>query len=552
MVTLVVTPGGGSVATAAGGGFAPPAIGKFDVISGGVTEYRNLIDAIRRQSSSDTRLNRPVTPQPKPDSTDARGYFSVELQASTNCVVELVIRRSDLYLMGWYRTKGNTYFSFKPDNGLKLYGFARDSKTTQKSLGKSYSYQDLGYPAEKRAQLDLGGGMLKNALESLCEDPAALEAYYKHAVVIIEMALEAARLQPLYEHLVHHYDEYAPPGAGLVELQNNWGALSGRAWQELNSSNNSGLPPLRVSDGYVYTALTDILAALMVVHHLNCDRNAWRTTTAVSAADDCSVAGGRFLVTVTQVSFENPGDAGPDLEPYGVIEVHSDKHWPMVVWEQGNQDIPHVNNVFPDARLVVDSASGPICFEATVRESDQTNGDDNLTSTVNFACGTGGTITFSGPDGNVYLYYSVQRLVRACLSWIAVPTCDVAGRDYLYHVTTISFVNPGEGGDPEPYGIVGVDPGRAGPFRAIWDQPHSSHVPTVPVGFVVPEVPAPTRVNVDARPCFYLDVQEHDNNPDDRLAPVGTFCGDERHLVATQDDNQVQLVYDFYEVLSGP
>ncbi|EEP74218.1 hypothetical protein MCAG_04545 [Micromonospora sp. ATCC 39149] len=545
----VVAPPPAAATTTVTGTVAKPAVGTFDLDKYGVKAYEDLITLIRVQNQQ-LSANTPVTPAPTASDADPAGYFSVALVAGGRRI-ELVIRRDDLYLVGWYQADqdragdADVYFRFRHDRSGSPYDFRRTTRTRIVDLTFTGSYLDLGYPAEKRKALNLGGGALIKALQLLSGTNG--QQPNEALVVTIQMVLEAARFHPLFEHLREHWDEWGAPPPALVDLQNNWGDLSQDWWR----GQDARVAITVTYAGMIFKAVADILTVVAVLHYKNCGRKPFAAAAAAAENEACPPTGGRFLVTVEELVFDNPGDAGSDFEPYGSVSLVDGQGTPIrTAWQQADHDIPHVVRVpLTDARAVVDSETGVFCFHASVRESDSSNGDDDLSSQVSDVCGTGGVGTFRGDDGTVTIYYAVQRLVRPCLSWATSIPCQTSPYQYLYHVTRVDFGNPGDAGDPEPYGFIKVKPG-GGSAYSLWEQ--SSDNPPTMSHWIPPTVLAPLRVGSSAQPCFYVNVEESDSSGrNDWLTPFGTFCGDESHLRLTEGENWVEIHYEFLQLIPG-
>ncbi|MFC8907057.1 ribosome-inactivating family protein, partial [Micromonospora sp. NPDC057140] len=229
----VIAPPPAAPTTTVNGTVSKPAVGTFDLDKDGVRAYENLIMLIRVQSQQRS-ANTPVTPAPPASDADPAGYFSVALVAGGRRI-ELVIRRDDLYLVGWYQAdrdragNADVYYRFRHDRGGSPYDFRRTTQTRIVDLTFTASYLDLGYAAEKRKALNLGGGALIKALQLLSGTNG--QQPNEAVVVTIQMILEAARFHPLFEHLREHWDEWGAPPPALVDLQNNWGDLSQDWWR---------------------------------------------------------------------------------------------------------------------------------------------------------------------------------------------------------------------------------------------------------------------------------------------------------------------------------
>ncbi|MEU2718705.1 ribosome-inactivating family protein [Streptomyces sp. NPDC007205] len=130
--------------------------------------------------------------------------------------IDLVVRSSDLYVLGWRWASAGVHGVLYALNGSNL-----DGSTPARIAG---NYDSL----PRRDGVSLGGEQLNDAIRTLMrhdgrgDNQRAQEAITR----MIQMVSEAARFRPIQRFLEQHWTDSAPAAPWVQQMENNWGHLS--------------------------------------------------------------------------------------------------------------------------------------------------------------------------------------------------------------------------------------------------------------------------------------------------------------------------------------
>nr|Q03464.1 RecName: Full=Antiviral protein alpha; AltName: Full=PAP-alpha; AltName: Full=Ribosome-inactivating protein; AltName: Full=rRNA N-glycosidase; Flags: Precursor [Phytolacca americana]BAA01451.1 alpha-PAP(pokeweed antiviral protein) [Phytolacca americana] len=238
----------------------------FDVGNATINKYATFMKSIHNQAKDPTLKCYGIPMLPNTNLTPK--YLLVTLQDSSLKTITLMLKRNNLYVMGY----ADTY------NGKCRYHIFKDiSNTTERNdvmttlcpnpssrVGKNINY-DSSYPAlEKkvgrpRSQVQLGIQILNSGIGKIYGvDSFTEKTEAEFLLVAIQMVSEAARFKYIENQVKTNFNRAFYPNAKVLNLEESWGKISTAIHNakngaltsplELKNANGSKWIVLRVDD----------------------------------------------------------------------------------------------------------------------------------------------------------------------------------------------------------------------------------------------------------------------------------------------------------------
>nr|CAA66702.1 pokeweed antiviral protein [Phytolacca americana] len=226
----------------------------FDAGNATINKYATFMESLRNQAK-DPKLKCYGIPM-LPDTNSTPKYLLVKLQGANLKTITLMLRRNNLYVMGYS----------DPFNGNKCrYHIFNDITSTERTdventlcsssssrVAMSINYNSLYPTMEKKAevnsrnQVQLGIQILSSDIGKISgvdSFPVKTEAFF--LLVAIQMVSEAARFKYIENQVKTNFNRAFYPDPKVINLEEKWGKIS----EAIHNAKNGALPkPLELVD----------------------------------------------------------------------------------------------------------------------------------------------------------------------------------------------------------------------------------------------------------------------------------------------------------------
>ncbi|WFE97400.1 ribosome-inactivating family protein [Micromonospora sp. WMMD987] len=545
----------------------------LDLDDGSSTEYVELLNDIKAEFDAG-----PISDQPDPlvvmTEFNSHGVFPVELSYLGDSVY-LIISRDDLYVVGYYRPDVRTYFYFS-DRGDRSNDYLPPGATAVR-LRYGSVYQELadraGLPRFDRVRL--GRSDLRNAVTTLVFADAHSQEVAHALLVTIQMVAEAARFREVRQFLVDNWLNSRTFDAYLADLVHRWRDLSVLAYYDQWRDRQGRIASIivngrRFDSAERALAVLDIARGCRYMRPLDDQRRIRASGNATGPLDDCLADPARYVVTISGITFYQPGDAGHVPEPYGYLDVsygftpknRSGAHEWSRFWSYPDADfVPTLGRKLSFFDRIFSSETGEVCFTGNVADRDG-NLDDQLTPTsdnpaVVNVCGTGGKAELRSPgdpEAGVTIEYEVHQLIE-CTDQDFRDRCRNYQRDFYTSVYQIRFEqSTDDGSGPEPYGFIKLvqPPAEASVDELVWHQEledlTQEDTSVAYPGYVNKQR---TSSSSGTLPTFEMDVKDLDDFADDQLNGSTFAYGTKGVADNPSRKGNVTVLYELFRIVAS-
>lgn len=201
----------------------------------GASRYTSMLNAVRQRASSSTFLH-DNTHRTRPEASNE--FFSVNISVqdegtSTPSQIRVLIRASDLFVVGWLNQNENIY------NRLEAGTPPLGTDVTARDTPFNGSYIDLERRAGDRANIPLSPNSARQAVRDLSRSGSSAAQQARGLIVLIQAISEAARFRPIENLFRNTYTtEAALPEGHILDLENSWDPMSEIANREVNNPND--------------------------------------------------------------------------------------------------------------------------------------------------------------------------------------------------------------------------------------------------------------------------------------------------------------------------
>ncbi|MFI9362704.1 ribosome-inactivating family protein [Kitasatospora sp. NPDC053057] len=196
--------------------------------------YQAFVKALRLRATDGTVFYQTMF---KTRPTATGDLFPVRLTTSTGKSVDLVVRASNLYVVGWYLPAPTDKFYSLNDSPAPVYN--PTGKTTEVRTGFDGSYTTLERQAQtSREAVPLGRSSTDQAAIDLATPtiPLDVKKISKALLILVQETSEAARFTKIDSLVAADWTTGAPGERQLmVALENDWGSFSNWAIQKLQN-----------------------------------------------------------------------------------------------------------------------------------------------------------------------------------------------------------------------------------------------------------------------------------------------------------------------------
>ncbi|MGP3984492.1 ribosome-inactivating family protein [Streptomyces sp. KR80] len=315
---------------------------ELNLTSASAQDYRRLINDIRRRVSVGPVYDNIARTDPS-----RNNRYSPIILRNGDREVRLIMRESDLYLMGWWDSGRNTYFRFRADDGAD-FRYTADDNTRLQDVDYFPTYRSLeSRSPTSRVQMRHGLDPMRNAVEVLATaDPGsnnAAEAFLQMAQALSE----AARFRPTEDTVADNWGNPARLAPELVDAQTKWGTISSLLLSRLGTAEHSS----HTYGGVVLNTLqafTRLIAvALISTRHNQCGPGSGHSKRSESA-EFCGVDGRARLAALPNPHNDTDHDGHPTHDKDEVYFFSGDQNV-LIDVAPGSTDDKIVNGPKPTA-----------------------------------------------------------------------------------------------------------------------------------------------------------------------------------------------------------
>ncbi|MEU3352866.1 ribosome-inactivating family protein [Streptomyces sp. NPDC037389] len=192
-----------------------------------------------------------------------KDLFPVRLTTAKGSV-DLVVRASDLYVVGWYTEQNNTFHSIKEGKTNPVYMPKKDTKQDPLKYDGAYGTLE-GRASGKATRLNvvLGRENTKQSVINLMSTPADGGEAAKALLVLVQEASEAARFTKIDALVAAGWTGGSVGERALInDLENDWGNFCTWAVKKLK---NQPVEPHTLKDGKTFATLDAAQEYLAIV-----------------------------------------------------------------------------------------------------------------------------------------------------------------------------------------------------------------------------------------------------------------------------------------------